>query len=354
MVDPLLDRVLAAARAARHVDETLERHTGLEGYEDAKYRLARERLSAQLWWATVLADLVPVVPSGRRAAVLDDAVSAAREIADSADRAVALARLTPHMPPDLQGELADDALALARALEDEDARAAALAELVVHLPESETLVAVALDAVRGSMDYGVRGRWYAVLARHAPAWLAEALQELAIDMIPRVEGWETELSDDAAPPLGGALEKAGEDLCTAVIAVMRHLPGEVARPLLPDGLRIARAPRRTPSQSAAVMAELARHQPDELFAEALAAAQRVDDREQRAGMLATLADPLARLAPARQLEAWSEVLAGSARRVRADLLADIRALAPALAALAGPPGGTEAASAIEDAGRWWP
>jgi hypothetical protein len=52
-----------------------------------------------------------------------------------------------------------------------------------------------------------------------------------------------------------------------------------------------------------------------------------------------------------------ETLPALAARTRRDLLADLRSLAPVLAALAGPNASTELreiARAISDVARWWP
>jgi hypothetical protein len=88
--------------------------------------------------------------------------------------------------------------------------------------------------------------------------------------------------------------------------------------------------------------------------EALAAARRIGDDEDRARALAELAPRLAALPQAKALPLWGEALQLSAARSRRGLLADLAALAPVIAALGGPEAITETCRAIEDVGRWWP
>jgi hypothetical protein len=51
---------------------------------------------------------------------------------------------------------------------------------------------------------------------------------------------------------------------------------------------------------------------------------------------------------------WQETLPILAIRTRKDLLADLRALSPIIAALGGAEAVVETFHAIQDVGRWWP
>jgi hypothetical protein len=70
--------------------------------------------------------------------------------------------------------------------------------------------------------------------------------------------------------------------------------------------------------------------------------------------LAALAPHLARLSREALSPLWYATLQLSATRFRKDLLADLRALVPVLAALGGDQAVAETCRAIQDVGRWWP
>jgi len=109
---------------------------------------------------------------------------------------------------------------------------------------------------------------------------------------------------------------------------------------------------------------------EQALREALAAAREIEGKWSRAEALAGLAphlpeallrEALAGLAP--HLAAlfrsglyllWQEMLPLLARRTRRDLLADLRALSPVVAALGGAEAVEETFLAIQDVGRWWP
>jgi hypothetical protein len=74
----------------------------------------------------------------------------------------------------------------------------------------------------------------------------------------------------------------------------------------------------------------------------------------RARALKAVATRLLALPPAEVLPLWVETLRLCATRSRRDLLADLAALAPVIAALGGPEAIEETCRAIEDVGRWWP
>jgi hypothetical protein len=67
-----------------------------------------------------------------------------------------------------------------------------------------------------------------------------------------------------------------------------------------------------------------------------------------------VAPRLAALPPEKAHPLWAETLRLSATRSRSELLADLAAFAPVIAALGGAEAIEETGRAIEDAGRWWP
>ena len=88
--------------------------------------------------------------------------------------------------------------------------------------------------------------------------------------------------------------------------------------------------------------------------QALEVARGIGDSKERARALAALAPKLAKLIRAQVLPLWEETLRFSSTHSRADLLADLDALAPIIAALGGAEAICESCLAIQDVGRWWP
>ena len=87
---------------------------------------------------------------------------------------------------------------------------------------------------------------------------------------------------------------------------------------------------------------------------ALAAARAIGDADDRAKALVGLAPHLAQLPCQRLYPLWQETLPILAARTREDLLADLCALAPVIAALGGEEAVAETSRAIQDVGLWWP
>jgi len=74
----------------------------------------------------------------------------------------------------------------------------------------------------------------------------------------------------------------------------------------------------------------------------------------RARALAALAPKLAKLNRGKLLPLWEKTLRFSSTHSRADLLADLDAVAPIIAALGGAEAICESCRAIQNVGRWWP
>ena len=118
--------------------------------------------------------------------------------------------------------------------------------------------------------------------------------------------------------------------------------------MLGEALEAARAIEDEGSRSAALAALAPRLAELGQPAEALEAARAIGDEGSRSEALAGLALRLAELPPATLYPLWSKTIRLSATRTREDLLGDLCALVPVLAAL----GGTEAtAETFRDPGR---
>ena len=87
---------------------------------------------------------------------------------------------------------------------------------------------------------------------------------------------------------------------------------------------------------------------------ALEAARAIGDEKARSGALAALAPHLVKLSPETLYPLWNATLQLAATHTRADLLSDLRALVPVLAARGGAEAVAETCRAIRDVGRWWP
>ncbi|MCS6962713.1 MAG: hypothetical protein NZM16_01505, partial [Thermoflexus sp.] len=102
---------------------------------------------------------------------------------------------------------------------------------------------------------------------------------------------------------------------------------------------------------AKALTTLAPYLPKGLLQEALMIAREIWDKSARTWALAKLAPQLATLS---QYPLWAETLRCLARRTRQDLLWDLCALAPVIHALGGEAAIRETFRAIRDVGRWWP
>ncbi|MBO9391259.1 MAG: hypothetical protein J7482_21465 [Roseiflexus sp.] len=187
---------------------------------------------------------------------------------------------------------------------------------------------------------------------------AAALEHIALmpDSWRRRDSLQALLAAGIALPWARALEVArviADDAAraTALAALAPHLPPH----LLTDALAVARAITYEWYRAEA-LAALAPHLPPHLLAEALAAARAIEDGWQRAKALAALAPHLASY-PTLD-DQFAPTLRVLAQRRRKELLSDLRALLPWLAALAErqrqPAVCADLATAIIEVGRCWP
>jgi hypothetical protein len=317
------DRILALARLAPHLPETLQEQALREALAAARtIRSAgggRIEMEETVLFVSCLAELghyrETLAELPLRLAELGhlaEALVAAREVGDDHARAQALARLAPHLPEALKEQALREALAVAWEIGDECDRAAALAGVGAHLPEAlkEEAMQEALAVAQGIRYELARARALAYVTPYLP----ESLRRQAVTAVlecARTKAWAWDFT------LEGTLTEALAWLVTR-------------------------------------LAELGDYK------EALSTAREIGDEHDRAAALAELARRLAALPRSVVASLWVEAQDGatllrfSARRSRPDLLSDIRALAPLIAALGGDEAIAETFHAIQDVGRWWP
>jgi len=325
--EPLLPEVLEAARAIEEDD----------------------------WRASALAQLA------RRLAELghpQEALAVVQEIGDEDDRAWALARLVSHLPEDLLRE----ALAMAQEIGDEDDRAWALARLPPHLPEP--LLQEVLTAARAIENADNRASVLAQLARRLaelghPQEAVAVAQEIEdeFDRAWALAVLGLRLAELGHPheALAVAQEIRDEDYRAWALATMAPRLAELGRPQ--EALEAARAERdkrRLAKALAGLTPHLSEAKRVETLREALGAARVVEGKRWRAEVLAELASHLAQLSCQHLYPLWQATLPILATRTRKNLLSDLLALIPVIAALGGEEAIAETFYAIQDVGRWWP
>ena len=178
-------------------------------------------------------------------------------------------------------------------------------------------------------------------------------------------GWPPRLSDglqqQALAEALAAARAIGDEWrrAEALTGLAPRLPADLQQQALVEALAAARSIGEEGSRAEALVG-LAPHLPADLLAEALAAAQELPEQEPfgignpRARALARLAPRLAALGRPTLYPLWADTLPILAGRTRKDLLLDLRALEPVIAALGGAEAVAETFRAIQDVGRWWP
>jgi hypothetical protein len=370
--EELLGEALAAAREigdaeyrARALARLASRLAEL-GYPKEALAVAREIGDAEVR-ARVLSGLAPHLAESMGEQALGEALAVAREIGNEWARVKALARLASRL-----AELGypKEALVAAREVRDADGRAQALIDLIPHLPEG--LLGEALATAREIGDEQARARALGRLAAAQEAdpeeWLRKVLRAET-----GKEDWNEDwvmalvelIKQDPHGPdlpewlLVGALAGAQEirntyDRALALTSLAPHLPEGLLGEALGAARELPEQERFSVSPRVEALTGLIPHLPEALLGEALAAAREIGDTDGRAKVLAGLPPHLARLPRQRLYPLWRETLPILAARTRKDLLADLHALGPVIAALGGEEGVAETFRAIQDVGRWWP
>ncbi len=178
--------------------------------------------------------------------------------------------------------------------------------------------------------------------------------------------WERAKQADAeATATGDVVPALGTEIRCALIKASIHslasnIPPELLAALVeygvwPSPVALVHARLVLDERARArALAALAPHLPPDLLAQALKAAQAIEREDARARALAALA-PLWTQVPRQQAYAlWAKTWPALAARRRDDLLFDLTALAPVIAALGGENAVRETFQAIQDVSRWWP
>ncbi len=207
-----------------------------------------------------------------------------------------------------------------------------------------------------------------------PALLVAAVEKGVLGLVAAL-AYARQVSDPGqrARALAGLAPRLPEDLLRQALEAAREIEDERARalalaglaPHLPEDLlrQALEAAREIGDERARAeaLAGLAPHLPPDLqeqtLRQALEAAREIEGKFARARALAGLAPHWAAWARQDRRAAyspWPETLRALAARPRRDLLGDLRALGPALAALGGDEAVRETVRAIHDVGRWWP
>ena len=398
-------RAEALTELASHLPEPLKE----EALREALPSALAAALAVQWEWqrTTTLEELAPHLPEP----LLWEALTAARAIEGEEHRVAAMEGLASHLPEPLLQE----ALAAAQAIEDERMRAAALAGLVPRLaalgrPEEALAAAHAIDwnpsrarAVAGLTPYLSEtermqvlqevlavvavarvteyGKWrrqaFVRLTPYMPeSECAQALTKLA-SYLPEAlllealaEAQAIDWDHSRAQALMGLAPYLPEPLLREALAGVRMVQEKAlaeARARLtlrlaelgyPQEALVAAWAIENKGALAAALTGLAPYLPEtervEVLREALAAARAIEGESWRAEALAGLASHLARLPRQCLYPLWQETLPILTARTRKNLLADLRALSPVIAALGGAEAVEETFHAIQDVGRWWP
>ena len=208
--------------------------------------------------------LAPRLP----APLLAEAVEQARAAGSKRDRASMLAVLAPHHPDPVRMELEEEALELARSIRPDQGRAVALLAVAVHL-ETEQREAV-IDEILGSLDSS------SIDAPELIVALAPHLADRQFDTALAI----TRKFDE--PAVRGDV----------LVALSKHLPRRLERPVLLSRLAAARAEDYAPFRIDAFAALLPLLSPstrERVGREALDAVRSLDSGSFRATHLATLA-----------------------------------------------------------------
>ena len=313
--------------------------------------------------AAVLAAVAPRLPDS----LLPRALELAKWIDQPEERAEVLAALASRLPESLLRE----AVAAAQRIEDGNNRARALAPLIPYLPtgERQALLDEALEAVKS--EWQVTDRVHAALAQcltklghhreaieraHSISTYSGALR---VETVAVLAQFLPDQFLDAAFTLASAT-LGWEGYVQALMALAGRLGERPLREILRKVPKL-----NDPAQRVALLVLVMPCIPEacrlSLLKEASEEALKISDPAEKERAVAKLAPhvlrPLADASVAKLLYGlWREVLHSPTQhpgRKRRDLLGDVGALAPILAALGGSEAIAEAIQAIQTAGKWW-
>jgi hypothetical protein len=305
--------------------------------------------------------LLELVPKLAALGYPKDALQEALLIEDEELRAEVLAELAPYLPM----RLLRDALMVAWETERKWARATVLAGLAPHLsePEKEAIwqeVSKVLEAeARDDRRLWKRWRGLGMLVAYLPESLLQEVLKEALE----IEDWDSRMA--VLTRLAPRMAELGYPQQTTKVAREIRLE-HFQKPVLIDlaallaelsyfqeALDVTRQIQYPDHQAKAIIG-IASYLPDPLLQEALLEARSIWEKTDRAIALIGLSPCLVGLSCETLFSLWCETLAFLSRRTREDLLADLLALAPVIAALGGMEAIAETFRAIQDVGRWWP
>jgi hypothetical protein len=344
------------------------------------------------------------LPSDMPARLLLKALVKARMIPDKGDQIRVVSGLAPHLPDPLRDQTLRDALAMAQTIQDKGGRILALARLAPHLPEPQRkrilrhaaweaagmgiederveafslTLAAALFAESGDPRMALRAtrwilneKWKAHALLNSAPYLPQDFLQKALAMARKIKNkrYQARALSGLVPWLPTPLQKqvVQEALSAADEIGDRRYQAEVASGLAPhlsvteqeqvvrEQLTVLRDIEWEPLQASTLFrftSQLAESSDPERL---LAAARGIEvQRERRADALRALTSNLVQLPEATLSSLWTETLHDLARRTRAELLSDLSALSPVIAALGREEATAETFRAIQDVGRWWP
>jgi hypothetical protein len=258
----------------------------------------------------------------------NEALSAARAIENATKQVEVLARLAQRLAK--LGSV-EEALSAAQAIQDLTRRAEALSRLVLYLPEAERrkISQEVLTAVRAIVWEPLRAE---VLGRLAP-YLPEPLLREALSAAQAIQD----------------LTRRAE----ALGWIVPYLPEAERRKISQEVVTAIRSIRALVKRAEA-LCRLAPCLPEALLQEALLAVRAIGSSAKRVEVLAELAQRLAALPVQSLYPLWHNVLSILASYSREELLENLLAFEPIIAALGGKVALVETSCAIQNVGRWWP
>lgn len=363
------------------------------GRYDEALSVAREIEDGEQHSETLAALSSSLAKSG----LYDEALSVAREVWHSRQRSEALAALAPHLPPELRERAWQEALAAAREIQDANTRSYVLTALVPRLPPD--LMEEALAVARGIRNRYTRRNVLTALAPHLPPELQTQACQEALAAIREIEGgWlrgealaalashlPPELVEDALSTIGNINDTDARVFSLARLSSHLDLPDEQKDKIISTAVVIARhgdwlcayiiaklMPKHFSAQeisSAEDRLSGTRSVRGSLMAITEAEIER-DESSRKTILISAIDDETFRFGYwDRVLSHWlhrirrdssvahrefSTVFHRLANRPRPQLLWDITALAPIIAALGGEAAAQEAWQAIQDVTAWWP
>ncbi len=321
---------------------------------------------------TTLVTLAPQLPPILNREIL----AAVRTIRQPDTRAYAMATLYPHAPPEEQPHLLNETLYAALSAHWQNAaNPATIAPHLIHQPGIAQAIRESVETIEDPHERAM------ALLSLAPCLPDETARHAALQaaLTAAANAWDyhhativahmvAHFADELSPHLitqayqqTRTIERETWQLI-ALLSLIPHLAPPQQQEAIPHALaiieRLWEVEERL-TKRAALLPYLSAEEQIASLTEAITYTRTIDDTERRTSLLQTLAPHLAALPEATRHALWNETLSLLATRTRSDVLADLRALVPLIAALdsdlATPaPIFQEVANAILQTARWFP